>query len=212
MDILQINGTEVRVRYTDITEEEMTAALKANRVAWDIETSGLDWQSEKIGICQLLIPSKGVTVVRITEEKPVNLCSLLEEQSVMKLFHHAMFDLRFMAHNWCIVPQNIACTKIASKLLDKENNQDHSLISLLKSHLKIQITKAQRTSDWLSEKLTESQLSYAVKDVLYLFELFAKLEGKLKAKELMKLANSCFAHIPTRVKLDISGYKDIYTY
>mgnify|MGYP006194651211 CR=1 FL=1 len=36
---------------------------------------------------------------------------------VQKVFHHAPFDLRFMVAQWNVTPRNIACTKVASKML-----------------------------------------------------------------------------------------------
>src|SRR5687768_4200625 len=78
--------------------------LRATRIAWDIETSGLDWATESIGMCQLHVENYAVIIVRITSQPPAHLRSLLENAAVTKVFHHAMFDTRFMAHHWGAVP------------------------------------------------------------------------------------------------------------
>jgi ribonuclease D len=106
----------------------------------------------------------------------------------------------------------VACTKIAAKLLDVGNKKENNLKSLLKRYLDIKITKKPRMSNWLSNKLTREQLLYAAKDVMYLLPLLTKLEKDLEEKKLLNFAQSCFAHLPTRVRLDICGYSDIYKY
>jgi len=123
-----------------------------------------------------------------------------------------MFDVRFMSYNWNVLAKNIACTKIASKLLDPAKQKNHSLKSLLNRYLGVPIEKTQRFSNWNSESLTEAQIIYAAKDVAYLFELMEHLEKELKAKNLLQLAKACFAHIPTRVQLEIGGFGDVYKY
>lgn len=196
----------------DIPNQYFDRIYKANVVAWDIETSGLDWRKDRIGICQLYVPNEPVSIIKIDNIPPKRLLLLLSDTSVRKVFHHAMFDLRFMSYHWKALPQNIACTKIASKLLGIKNENKHSLQSILKQYLGVIIDKNERLSDWLSSELTEEQISYAAKDVMYLLPLLDVLEKKLKSKGLLELAHLCFAHIPTRVRLDILGYGDIYGY
>src|SRR5579863_2672292 len=110
----------------DISKEFFDKACDFGTVAWDIETSGLDWKTDRIATCQLYIPDGSVAIVRI-QSTPLLLKSLLLNSAVKKIFHHALFDLKFMARSWEIVPQHIACTKIAAKILDRENTEKHSL-------------------------------------------------------------------------------------
>lgn len=196
----------------DIPEEYVDRIHQAKAVAWDIETSGLDWRNDRIGICQLCTPGAPVAIVRIGDNPPRRLQSLLSDPMVKKVFHHAMFDLKFMTYQWGIEPQNVACTKIASKLLDVENSYRHSLQLILERYLHIKIDKDEQLSDWTSLELTREQIAYAAKDVMYLLPLLEELENKLKPRGLLKLAYLCFQHIPVRIKLEILGYGDIYSY
>lgn len=196
----------------DLADEYTDSICKARIVAWDIETSGLDWRNDRIGICQLYTPNEPVAIVKLDDFPPKKLRSLLTDASIRKVFHHAMFDLRFMSHHWKVPPQNIACTKIASKLLDVKNENKHSLQSVLKKYLCVAIDKNERLSNWLSTKLTEEQISYATKDVIYLLSLLDVLEKELRSRGLLEFAQKCFDHISTRVRLDILGYGDIYSY
>ncbi|HEX8231000.1 MAG TPA: ribonuclease D [Chloroflexia bacterium] len=210
MDVLQATGA--KCYQNDIPTGFMSAIYSAGAVAWDIETSGLDWKTGRIGTCQLYIPGDSAALVIMNDEVPSNLCVLLADPGVKKIFHHAMFDLRFMSHNWKVQPQNIACTKIAAKLLNPHNNDENSLKPLLKRYLGTVIDKTQQTSDWFSPRLSEAQIAYAITDVYYLPRLLLALEGQLSQLDLLELANMCFAHIPAQVHLDLLGYTDIYSY
>jgi ribonuclease D len=206
------SGTKITVREWDLPDEPLTKIRNAGVVAWDIETSGLDWQAERIATCQLYSPDSNVEVIKVGTHPPKNLNSLLADAAVIKIFHHAMFDLRFMHHNWGVTPSNIACTKIASKLLTPREKRAHSLKALVEQHLGVALDKTEQRSDWLSAKLTDEQLLYAASDVLYLIPLLKKLEEALQQKHLLDLARACYQHIPTRVRLDVLGYEDVYTY
>jgi len=196
----------------DIPDEYNDYVYMANTIAWDIETTGLDWHNDKIGICQLHVPNRPVAIIRIDDAPPEKLRLLLLNASVKKIFHHAMFDLRFMSYHWKVLPQNIACTKIAIKLLDVKNKNKHSLQLILKKYLGIEISKHEQLSNWISDELSEKQITYAVNDVMYLLQLLSVLEVELKSKNLLELAHLCFAHIPARVQLDILGYGGVYSY
>lgn len=201
-----------KLHQSDIPQKLFSMLSKAQIIAWDIETSGLNWRTDRIATCQLYAPGMPPIVVRVGDSAPSRLIALLEDGAVKKVFHYAMFDLRFLAHAWSARPQNIACTKIAAKLLDRANAHSHSLKALLDQYLDISIDKTEWSSDWFSPELSKGQLEYAVKDVLYLPALLAALERELEKQGLLPLALECFRHLPTHVQLDILGYDDLYGY
>jgi ribonuclease D len=145
---------DVAVVKSDIDSELLALLREYKKVAWDIETSGLDWRTERIGVCQLYTPRSGTIVVQLGSRRPTNLCKLLEDPNVTKVFHHAPFDLRFMHHHWQVRSRNIADTKIASKLLSPDlPNEEHSLQELLDRYLAVSIGKEEQTSNWLVKHL-----------------------------------------------------------
>ncbi len=185
---------------------------RVKELAWDIETSGLDWKSDRIASCQLSTSNGEVAVVRIDPNKrPSTLCSLLRNVAVRKIFHHAPFDLRFMSAAWSVEAQNIVCTKVASKILVPEE-KDHSLKALLHRHLGITLDKSLQTSNWFAESWSEEQVLYAARDVLHLHSLFTTLETELMACDRLGLAQKCFDHLPTRVRLELGGYGDVFAH
>jgi ribonuclease D len=196
----------------DLADEDLQEARRTGVVAWDIETSGLDWKQDKIGTCQILIPNYDLFLVHVTADvPPTNLRSLLVDSNVMKIFHHAMFDLRFMSYQWSAEPRNVTCTKIASRIYDPLEH-DHSLQWTLSKYLHVTIDKRPRISDWLSQRLSDQQLEYAVSDVLYLPQLLSFFENELKRSDRWTLALQSFQFIPIRVKLDLLGSGDVFRY
>ena len=190
----------------------MSRFAGAERIAWDIETSGLDPKSDRIGTIQLHAPGVGTAVVQVGSTPPRRACALLADARIGKVFHHAMFDLRFMVAHWNVQPCHVYCTKVAAKLLDPADSQSHTLQSLLAQHLGIKINKEQRTTNWLASQLTEEQLTYASADVEYLLPLLDRLVTDLRMADLYEMYRSCLRFLPTRVLLDLGGWPDVFGY
>ena len=206
--------SSVVLRHGDITTEDLSLVLSMRAVAWDIETSGLNWSQESIGTCQVHLPNHFTLMVQLEDEKvPDRLAAVLSDPDVTKVFHHAMFDLRFMAHQWRVRPASVACTKIASKLRQPHaDNSENSLQRVLGERLGVHISKGQQVSDWLAPQLTSEQIRYAAADVEYLLPLYRALRSDLRILGLSDLYDRCIAHLPTRVDLEIGGFGDPFTY
>lgn len=197
----------------DVTEDLLSDFREAGRVAWDIETTGLDWRDGQIGTCQLHAANTGTVIVQIGDERPDRLAQLLAEKSVLKVFHHAPFDLRWMAGHWRTPVAAIACTKVASRLLNPDAASPfHSLRHLTEHHLGVHLDKAERMSDWTLEKLTTSQLQYAAADVVHLLPLLDKLTEQLGGSGLLQHYQQCLAYLPTRILFDVNGWPDVFSY
>lgn len=195
----------------DLDELAFERALMADLVAMDIETTGLDWRNDRIGTVQVHIVDT-TYIVRPNGRTPYRLKAVVEDSAVCKVFHHAMFDLRFLAHNWGIVPARVACTKIASKLAEPDIPcAEHSLARLLRRHLGVNLDKSARTSDWTGE-LSESQLRYAADDVRFLPQLYRHLDAQLRERDLLDLRDRCYTHLPTQVELEVGGFPDVFAY
>jgi ribonuclease D len=205
---------EVAVVRGDLPADLALALARCSRVAWDIETSGLDWKTASLSTCQVYAEQVGAAVVSITEETPRLLIAILEDPGVEKVFHHAPFDLRFMVHAWGIHPQSIRCTKVASKLLAPQApNEQHSLQALLQRHLGVRVGKGSvRTSDWAAARLSAEQIQYAVEDVVHLSSLLRKLQQQMRAANLVDLYDACCAFLPARAQLELGGFPDVFAY
>jgi ribonuclease D len=199
---------------TDLPSHLLQQFTRSPEVAWDIETTGLDFRQDEIGTVQLHSPQVGSVLVKLDSDRtPVNLCALLSDPSVLKVFHYAPFDLRFMLAKWRCHPRNVACTKIASKLLTPHADApEHSLKPLMLKHLGKVLDKTQQTSNWTADQLSKEQLQYAFNDVVYLLDLFETLAKEIRRAGLEELYERCLNFLPTRVMLDVGGWPDVYLY
>jgi len=195
----------VRVARADLPAEMRAAFASTPLVAWDVETTGLDWRRERLATCQLFAEGIGVVVISLDGAKPDGLSALLEDPAVEKVFHHAPFDLRFMIHEWKVRPASIRCTKVASKLLEPgAPSQAHTLQQLAARYLGISLAKG--------PVRTPEQVDYAANDVLHLPALLYALTGPLHKAGLTRLYDDCCAFLPARAILELGGYPDVFAY
>lgn len=179
-------------------------------VAIDCETMGLMPQRDRLCVVQLSGGDGEAHLVQVAKgqtEAP-NLCRLLEDRSVLKLFHFGRFDIAAMQNAFGATAEPVYCTKIASRLVRTYTDR-HGLAMLVKELLGIEISKQQQSSDWGAAALTEAQIDYAASDVLYLHRLRDALNEMLEREGRMELAQACFDFLPTRARLDLAGWPDI---
>lgn len=212
MELPCIDDLPLRMVSGDAPCEVLERARTIGCVAWDIETGGLNWKTDQIATCQIFLPHEAVIIIRMTEQRPANLIELLEDPSIRKIFHHAMFDARVMSAGWSARPSHLACTKIASKILDRCETAEHRLQALVRRYCGVELPKELGRSNWFAPELTQEQLAYAARDVIYLPELLKAMEADLKKKGQLELARRCFDFIPVRIDLEIGEYGDVFTY
>ena len=178
-------------------------------VAVDSETMGLNPHRDPLCLVQLSAGDGTAHLVqldRATYDAP-NLRALMADQSVLKLFHFARFDVAVMQRYLGVVTSPIYCTKIASKLVRTYTDR-HGLKDLCRELAGVDLSKQQQSSDWGAETLTDAQKTYAASDVLHLHKLKSVLDGMLAREGRTEYANACFAFLPVRASLDLAGWPD----
>jgi len=178
-------------------------------VAIDCETMGLNLHRDRLCLVQLSGGDGIAHMVRIEagQDSAPNLCKLLANEKILKVFHFGRFDIAALLKTFGILTGPVYCTKIASKLIRTYTDR-HGLKNLLQELLDTDISKQQQSSDWGSETLTDAQLEYAASDVLYLHSLKKELDLRLKREGRLDLAKSCFDFLPTRAMLDLAGWPE----
>ena len=178
-------------------------------VAIDCETMGLRPHRDRLCVVQLSSGDGTAHLIQIAKgqtEAP-NLCALLEDPSVLKLFHFGRFDIAAMLNTFGATTTPVYCTKIASRLVRTYSDR-HGLAKLLNELLNVDISKQQQSSDWGADTLTTAQIEYAASDVLYLHRLRAALNVMLEREGRMDTAQACFDFLPIRAKLDLEGWPE----
>ena len=179
-------------------------------VAIDCETMGLNPHRDRLCVIQMSDGDGNSHIVQVAKgqtEAP-NLCKMLTDPKVLKLFHFGRFDIAAMYHAFGALAAPVYCTKIASRLIRTYTDR-HGLKNLTQELIGVDISKLQQMSDWGAEKLTDAQLEYAASDVLYLHQLKEKLDERLAREGRTELAQSCFDFLPTRSLLDLEGWPEI---
>lgn len=179
-------------------------------VAIDCETMGLNPHRDRLCLVQLSSGDGDAHLVQIMpgQTEAPNLCKMLGDPDVLKLFHFGRFDIAAMYHAFGTLAQPVYCTKIASKLVRTYTDR-HGLKNLVDHLLKADMSKHQQMSDWGARDLSKAQLEYAASDVLYLHKLRDRLNEMLVRESRMALAQSCFDFLPTRSLLDLEGWPEI---
>jgi ribonuclease D len=179
-------------------------------VAIDCETMGLNPHRDRLCLIQMSGGDGNVHLVQVAKgqtEAP-NLCRMLTDPEVVKLFHFGRFDIAAMYHTFGALAAPVYCTKIASKMTRTFTDR-HGLKYLLQDLVGIDISKQQQQSDWGAENLSDAQLDYAASDVLYLHRLKEALDVLLAREGRTGLAQSCFDFLPARALLDLEGWPEI---
>lgn len=179
-------------------------------VAVDTETMGLHPHRDRLCLVQLSSGDGNAHLVQIPQNniKAPNLCALLTDPKVTKLFHFARFDLAALKLYLNIDCAPVYCTKIASRL-SRTFTDRHGLRDVAKDLLDVEISKQQQSSDWGADTLTEEQMTYAAGDVLYLHAIRAKLDEMLVREGRDHLAASLFKALPARAEADLGGWADV---
>lgn len=179
-------------------------------VAVDTETMGLQSHRDRLCLVQLSSGDGTAHLVQIPQDNinAPNLCALLADPKVTKLFHYARFDLAAIKLYLGVDCTPVYCTKIASRLARTFTDR-HGLRDLARDTIGVEISKQQQSSDWGADTLTEDQLAYAAGDVLYLHAIRNKLDDMLKREGRDILATQLFSALPARTAADLAGWVDV---
>ena len=178
-------------------------------IAIDTETMGLNPNRDRLCLVQISSGDGNAHLVQISPDQKfaVNLCRLLENENILKIFHFGRFDIAVLYNHFNILCNSVYCTKIASKLVRTFTDR-HVLKNLLNELLSLDLSKQQQSSDWGNPKLTQAQIDYAASDVLYLHRVKEELDIRLKRENRTEIAQACFDFLPKRAQLDILGWPE----
>ena len=179
-----------------------------NIIAVDGEFMGLNVRRDPLCLIQISSGNSDAHIVQFNRSNynAPNLVKLLNNEKITKIFHFARADMAHIKYYLNTDTNNILDTKIASKLA-RSYSDNHSLKTLIKEFVNIDISKQFQNSDFGGE-LTPSQLKYCANDVIYLHKIHAELNKILERENRIKLYQDCLKFLKTRVDLDLALFKD----
>ena len=184
-----------------------------DKIAIDCEFMGLNVERDSLCLVQISSGNNDAHIVKLnrkTYDAP-NLKKILEDTKINKIFHYARADLLFIKKYLNVKIDNVDCTKIMSKLA-RSYSDKHGLKDLVKEFIGIDINKNLQSSDFGGE-LTDKQLQYCAKDVIYLLKIYDGLHKILKREKRDNLYRNAIKFIHSRVELDLASFtSDIWSH
>ena len=193
-------------------EEDLASEVRFadGPIAVDTEAMGLVAGRDRLCVVQLSDGKGDEHLVRFrrgSDYSAPNLKALLGDPNRLKLYHFARFDVGMIHAYLGVMAAPLYCTRTASRLVRTYTDR-HGLKDLVRELLNIELSKAQQTSDWGADDLSDAQREYAASDVRYLHALKEKLDERLVREERVALVQACFDFLPACALLDIAGWPD----
>jgi ribonuclease D len=179
-----------------------------NVLAIDGEFMGLNVRRDPLCLLQISSGNSDAHIVQFDRSsyKAPNLVKILTDESITKIFHYGRADLAHIKYYLKVDTRNILDTKIASKLA-RSYSDSHSLKTLIKEFINIDISKQFQSSDFGGD-LTSAQLKYCANDVIYLHQIHKKLTDILEREKRINLYHDSLKFLKTRVDLDLAFFRD----
>ena len=195
---------DIKLHKNDLPED----LSLGNICSFDGEFLGLNVRRDPLCLIQVSSGNNDAHIVQLnrdTYDAP-NLKKLLSDKNVKKIFHYARADMAHIKHYLKIDIENVLDTKIASKLA-RSYSDNHSLKSLIKEFINIDISKQSQSSDF-GGNLTQAQLKYCANDVIFLHKIHEELNKILIRENRINLYNDCLKFLKTRVDLDLALFRE----
>ena len=195
---------DIKVHKTDLPDD----LDLGNVIAVDGEFMGLNVRRDPLCLIQLSSGKSDAHIIQLDRSKyhAPNLVKILANENIMKIFHYGRADMAHIKHYLKTDTKNILDTKIASKLA-RSYSDNHSLKTLIKEFINIDISKQFQNSDFGGE-LTPAQLKYCANDVIYLHKIHEELVKILEREKRVELYKECLKFLKTRIDLDLALFKD----
>ena len=179
-----------------------------NLIAVDGEFMGLNVRRDPLCLIQISSGNSDAHIIQFDRKNynAPNLTKLLADENTTKIFHYGRADMAHIKYYLKTDTNNILDTKIASKLA-RSYSDSHSLKTLIKEFINIDISKQFQSSDFGGE-LSPAQLKYCANDVMYLHKIHEELNKILERENRIDLYKDCLRFLKTRVNLDLALFKD----
>lgn len=134
----------------------------------------------KLCLLQLATDTEVAVVDPFAVDDLMVLVPLMEDQSIVKLFHAGHQDLEILYRTLGVLPSPLFDTQVAAALLGHTLQIGYG--PLVHSLCGVALKKSDSFTDWSRRPLSESQLDYAADDVVYLPRMYRIMVERLEAK------------------------------
>ncbi|HYD19368.1 MAG TPA: ribonuclease D, partial [Patescibacteria group bacterium] len=134
-----------------------------------------------------------------------NLAALLADDNKQKLFFSARSQLKWIGRHIGIVPGNVYCVRIASRVA-RTYTQQHELDDISRQLIGLRISRDQQLTDWGAPEFTSAQLDFACNTVLHLHILRDRLDALMAKEGREGIARGVFTALPAIVRAELGGW------
>lgn len=153
----------------------------------DIETSGFNFQSDRIFSIQVAKDTNDQFVFMYNPDRMPDLYTIINSCSML-VGHNIKFDLKFLMHHGLDLQVPIYDTMLAEQVLVNGTNLRAGLDSVVQRYCQVRLDKSVRASFSTTVTLSNKQIQYAADDVKYLRPVMTAQIAALKEHNLMAVA------------------------
>ena len=152
-------------------------AMRSSVLAIDTEFLREKTYYAKLCLLQLATDDETAIVDPFEVDDLRVLAPLLENESVVKLFHAGGQDLEILLREVGALPRPLFDTQVAAALLG--HTQQIGYAALVHAECGVTLKKIDSFTDWSRRPLSDSQLEYAADDVAYLPRMYERMRAQL---------------------------------
>jgi len=167
------------------TDEIIEYCRDKKTLGIDTETNGLDFTTNIMTMFQIGDEENQFIIdTRVTSIEPLK--ELLESNDIVKIFHNAKFDYKFIRHTANIKCNNIYDTMLTEKVIYCGTKLGFSLGNLCQRYLNLELDKSTRLSfiNMADTKFTDEQIKYGAEDVKHLCKIKDLQQNRIAQFEL----------------------------
>lgn len=171
LDNQYIDTAEELVRFCD-------RIGKADWIALDTEFIREKTYYPKLCLLQIATPDVVACIDPLALDDLSPVLDVIFDESITKVMHSGRQDMEIFFHLAGKPPAPVFDSQVAALLLGYQEQIGYG--NLVKELLGIELEKLHTRADWSLRPLTEDQLKYAADDVVYLVEIYQRMNEKLK--------------------------------
>ena len=175
---VNVRNSRVYIANQESFEAFLDRARSSSVLAIDTEFLREKTYYAKLCLVQLATDDEVAIVDTFKIDDLSAMAAVLEDENVMKVFHAAGQDLEIIWHEVGCMPKPLFDTQVAAALLG--HTQQIGYGALVHAVCGVQLKKIDSFTDWSRRPLSDSQLDYAVDDVVYLPRMYNRMRSELE--------------------------------
>ena len=164
------------------------AIASAKYIAVDTEFMRQDLYYPKLCLIQIAHQDNIAVIDALADLKFDALAKILEDKSILKLFHSGGQDFEALLYKLKVVPKNFVDTQIAAAFLGFGDSAGYEKLTM--HYLGISLNKGLQYSNWQIRPLKAKYIEYAMQDVEFLYQIFKTMRSELKAAKFYEIVKA----------------------